>query len=182
MDEMIKKYAAISKEERVQFIFKYYASFDLLVEGLMNSLVQKILSDKICNHRRNDDLGIRVKGSGFTKSSTESIALKEMDAMKAVREGIFDEDYFSDVDDADDVIDGIETIFRMRSDFKIFENQLMKLKDKDRKALLSYLSGDYSLKDLADKNEILYNSQKQKLRRIRQVVRTNAIHDMNLWS
>lgn len=64
---------------------------------------------------------------------------------------------------------------RMRRDFELFNSQMFLLSNKDMQLMKSHLTGEKDFYELAEECDITYDSAKQKIKRIKRVLKQNVI-------
>ncbi|SDB45176.1 hypothetical protein SAMN02910298_02259 [Pseudobutyrivibrio sp. YE44] len=173
---VLRKYAELTVEKRVDYICRNYASFMGIVESYTEGLIYMIEEEQDFNRREErGDLGVRV-GGGFGHSDpTANKAIRNVSLRDAIINCDFEGGVLEDTDHEEQFMRDAAVLRRMRRDYKLFNSQMHLLAEEEMTILQTYLSGNKDLNDLADELNIQYDSAKCKIYNIKRKLKKNVV-------
>lgn len=176
---LIKVYVNASSSARVNLIIKNYNDFMGIVEGYTEGLRYMIESEKESNHRHDiGDLGVRVQGGCIKSDPTANKAVAKIMTTEALIKCDFSGDVLKGVDRAEEFVSDAYLLRKMRNDYQLFNKQVETL-GAEKDMFEKYLTGEMSLSDIAELQNISYESAQQKIHKIRSRVRRQVIGFMD---
>ena len=162
---LIKVYVNASSSKRVNLIIKNYNDFMGIVEGYTEGLRYMIECEKESNHRHDiGELGVRVQGGSIKSDPTANKAVAKIMTTEALVKCDFSGDVLKGVDRAEEFVSDAYLLRKMRNDYQLFNK---------------YLTREMSLSDIAELQNISYESAQQKIHKIRSRVRRQVIGFMD---
>ena len=166
---LIKVYVNASSSTRVNLIIKNYNDFMGIVEGYTEGLRYMIECEKESSHRHDiGELGVRVQGGSIKSDPTANKAVAKIMTTEALIKCDFSGDVLKGVDRAEEFVSDAYLLRKMRNDYQLFNKQVETLG-----------AGEMSLSDIAELQNISYESAQQKIHKIRSRVRRQVIGFMD---
>ncbi len=174
--KFIQLYAEASMPKRIEIIVKYYPNFIGVIEGSTAGLVYKINSDLRCQRNRNytEELGVRVQNKGLHSDPTFKEAVQEMVTTAAVKNCCFPSFIEEELEDCESYMEQARILNQMRMDYDLFNGMLDSLGNK-KKEFVSFITGEKSIADLADENEIAPDSARKRLVRSKAAIKSRML-------
>ena len=176
---LIKVYVNASSSKRVNLIIKNYNDFMGIVEGYTEGLRYMIECEKESNHRHDiGELGVRVQGGSIKSDPTATKAVAKIMTTEALIKCDFSGDVLKGVDRAEEFVSDAYLLRKMRNDYQLFNKQVETL-GAEKDVFEKYLTREMSLSDIAELQNISYESAQQKIHKIRSRVRRQVIGFMD---
>ena len=176
---LIKVYVNASSSKRVNLIIKNYNDFMGIVEGYTEGLRYMIECEKESSHIHDiGELGVRVQGGNIKSDPTANKAVAKIMATEALIKCDFSGDVLKGVDRAEEFVSDAYLLRKMRNDYQLFNKQVETL-GAEKDMFEKYLTGEMSLSDIAELQNISYESAQQKIHKIRSRVRRQVIGFMD---
>lgn len=176
---LIKVYVNASSSKRVNLIIKNYNDFMGIVEGYTEGLRYMIECEKESNHRHDiGELGVRVQGGSIKSDPTANKAVAKIMTTEALVKCDFSGDVLKGVDRAEEFVSDAYLLRKMRNDYQLFNKQVETL-GAEKDVFEKYLTREMSLSDIAELQNISYESAQQKIHKIRSRVRRQVIGFMD---
>lgn len=176
---LIKIYVDANSAKRVDIIIKNYTSFIGIVDGYTDGLRYMIECEKESNsHQALGDLGVRVQTSGPVSDPTAKKAVRNVMTREAIINCNFAGGVLEGVDRAEEFKRDAYLLRDMRKDYELFNLQLSIL-GKEKESFEKYLRQEITLLDIAEKDNITYESAQQKIHKIRLKVKKQVIGFMD---
>lgn len=176
---LIKVYVNASSSKRVNLIIKNYNDFVGIVEGYTEGLRYMIECEKESNHRHDiGELGVRVQGGSIKSDPTANKAVAKIMTTEALVKCDFSGDVLKGVDRAEEFVSDAYLLRKMRNDYQLFNKQVETL-GAEKDVFEKYLTREMSLSDIAELQNISYESAQQKIHKIRSRVRRQVIGFMD---
>ena len=176
---LIKVYVNASSSTRVNLIIKNYNDFMGIVEGYTEGLRYMIECEKESSHRHDiGELGVRVQGGSIKSDPTANKAVAKIMTTEALIKCDFSGDVLKGVDRAEEFVSDAYLLRKMRNDYQLFNKQVETL-GAEKDVFEKYLTGEMSLSDIAELQNISYESAQQKIHKIRSRVRRQVIGFMD---
>ena len=176
---IVKQYEYADFEKRVDIMLENFASFTARIDICYEAIKYRIKEDRAFARRQDKgDPGIRVQSSG-TGSPTEREALENIEIEEALKEKDFSGTVFKDVDDVDAIKREIYIIEIMKLDFQALEKQMKVLKEKDRKILKDYLGDCMGLEEIAEAENMPYETIRTRIKRAKARVKREMVCFLN---
>lgn len=164
---LIKVYVNASSSKRVNLIIKNYNDFMGIVEGYTEGLRYMIECEKESSHRHDiGELGVRVQGDSIKSDPTANKAVAKIMTTEALIKCDFSGDVLKGVDRAEEFVSDAYLLRKMRNDYQLFNKQVETL-GAEKDVFEKYLTGEMSLSDIAELQNISYESAQQKIHKIR---------------
>lgn len=172
-ERLVDAYSQADVRGRINIIMANYSNFEIMVNGMEESLIYLIISDRrsACS-RASDELGIRVQTSG-NGDTTASEAMTRVRLVRAFRSGNMEAE-LRNMDCADAYRREAQTIRDMREDYDLLKAQIKMLPFYEYRILDSYLKRTSSLVQMADEFKTSYSSVKDTLYRAKKRVKESA--------
>ena len=169
-NNLVHRYAKADAMDRINLIYNNFASFLGVVEIRTEGLVYLIENEKATNRRHeNGDLGVRVQKSTISDPTGNTATGNVM-----TRDALIACDFSGGVLDGTDrreaFIREALILKDMRRDYKLFNDQLNCLEEKEREVVLNFIERKKTMNELAEELCIDYYSVKKKLRRSKKKV------------
>ncbi len=169
-NNLVHRYAKADAMDRINLIYNNFASFLGVVESRTEGLVYLIENEKATNRsRENGDLGVRVQKSTISDPTGNTATGNVM-----TRDALIACDFSGGVLDGTDrreaFIREALILKDMRRDYKLFNDQLNCLEEKEREIVLNFIERKKTMNELAEELCIDYYSVKKKLRRSKKKV------------
>ena len=163
-NNLVHRYAKADAMDRINLIYNNFASFLGVVESRTEGLVYLIENEKATNRRHeNGDLGVRVQKSTISDPTGNTATGNVM-----TRDALIACDFSGGVLDGTDrreaFIREALILKDMRRDYKLFNDQLNCLEEKEREVVLNFIERKKTMNELAEELCIDYYSVKKKLR------------------
>lgn len=169
-NNLVHKYAKADAMDRINLIYNNFASFLGVVESRTEGLVYLIENEKATNRRHeNGDLGVRVQKS-IISDPTGNTATGNVITRDALIACDFSGGVLDGTDRREAFIREALILKDMRRDYKLFNDQLNCLEEKEREIVLNYIERKKTMNELAEELCIDYYSVKKKLRRSKKKV------------
>ncbi|MDD3137661.1 MAG: hypothetical protein PHX08_01635 [Lachnospiraceae bacterium] len=176
---LIKIYVDANSAKRVDIIIKNYTSFIGIVDGYTDGLRYMIECEKESNsHQALGDLGVKVQTSGPVSDPTAKKAVRNVMTREAIINCNFAGGVLEGVDRAEEFKRDAYLLRDMRKDYELFNLQLSIL-GKEKESFEKYLRQEITLLDIAEKDNITYESAQQKIHKIRLKVKKQVIGFMD---
>ena len=176
---LIKVYVNASSSKRVNLIIKNYNDFMGIVEGYTEGLRYMIECEKESSHRHDiGELGVRVQGGSIKSDPTANKAVAKIMTTEALIKCDFSGDVLKGVDRAEEFVSDAYLLRKMRNDYQLFNKQV-ETRGAEKDVCEKYLTGEISLSDIAELQNISYESAQQKIHKIRSRVRRQVIGFMD---
>ena len=176
---LIKVYVNASSSKRVNLIIKNYNDFMGIVEGYTEGLRYMIECEKESSHRHDiGELGVSVQGGSIKSDPTANKAVAKIMTTEALIKCDFSGDVLKGVDRAEEFVSDAYLLRKMRNDYQLFNKQVETL-GAEKDVFEKYLTGEMSLSDIAELQNISYESAQQKIHKIRSRVRRQVIGFMD---
>ena len=176
---LIKVYVNASSSKRVNLIIKNYNDFMGIVEGYTEGLRYMIECEKESNHRHDiGELGVRVQGGSIKSDPTANKAVAKIMTTEALIKCDFSGEVLKGVDRAEEFVSDAYLLRKMRNDYQLFNKQVETL-GAEKDVFEKYLTREMSLSDIAELQNISYESAQQKIHKIRSRVRRQVIGFMD---
>ncbi|WP_370808613.1 hypothetical protein [Eubacterium ramulus] len=176
---LIKVYVNASSSKRVNLIIKNYNDFMGIVEGYTEGLRYMIECEKESGHRHDiGELGVRVQGGSIKSDPTANKAVAKIMTTEALIKCDFSGGVLKGVDRAEEFVSDAYLLRKMRNDYQLFNKQVETL-GAEKDVFEKYLTGEMSLSDIAELQNISYESAQQKIHKIRSRVRRQVIGFMD---
>lgn len=170
---LVDAYSQADVRGRIRIILSNYANFGIMVDGMEESLVFLIISDRrAARGRSQEDLGVRVQTSG-TGDPTAGEAITRVELVRAIRTGRMEAE-LGGTDGMEEYRKEAETIQNMREDYDLLKAQIKMLPLYEHRVLDFYLKKTHSLVQMADELNTSYSSVKDTLYRAKKRVRDSA--------
>ena len=178
----IEKYVSSKMDDRFDFIYKNFPIIKEMIADYKEELITEVLEQKLYN-RKSDfgDLGVRVQISGRITNLTQSKAIEHMSIVKAIEDGLLDEEFFEDTDNRKELVEKVTCFLGIQADVIVFERKLRSLSIDDQKVLRPYLRSEKSIRDLESELGIDYQSVCKRVYRIRKKLWNNVAPKMVLF-
>ena len=169
-NNLVHRYAKADAMDRINLIYNNFASFLGVVESRTEGLVYLIENEKATNRRHeNGDLGVRVQKSTISDPTGNTATGNVM-----TRDALIACDFSGGVLDGTDrreaFIREALILKDMRRDYKLFNDQLNCLEEKEREIVLNFIERKKTMNELAEELCIDSYSVKKKLRRSKKKV------------
>ena len=123
-------------------------------------------------------LGVRVQGGNIKSDPTANKAVAKIMTTEALIKCDFSGDVLKGVDRAEEFVSDAYLLRKMRNDYQLFNKQVETL-GAEKDMFEKYLTGEMSLSDIAELQNISYESAQQKIHKIRSRVRRQVIGFMD---
>lgn len=172
-ERLVDAYSQADVRGRIEIIMSNYSNFNIMVDGMEESLIFLIISDRrSARSRSSEDLGVRVQTSG-TGDPTVSEAMTRVELVRAIRTGHMEAELCNS-GCAEEYRREAETIQNMREDYDLLKAQIKMLPGYEYRVLDSYLRKTHNLVQMADELQTSYSSVKDTLYRAKKRVRDSA--------
>ena len=169
-NNLVRRYAKADAMDRINLIYNNFTSFLGVVESRTEGLVYLIENEKATNRRHeNGDLGVRVQKSTIS-DPTGNMATGNVMTRDALMACDFSGGVLDGTDRREAFIREALVLKDMRRDYKLFNDQLSSLEEKERELVLSYIERKKTMSELAEDLCIDYSSVKKKLYRSKKKV------------
>lgn len=178
-NNLIKVYVSASSSMKVNLIIKNYSSFIGIIDGYTEGLRYTIECEKESIRRQaKGETGVHVQGGCFKSDPTAKQGIGRVMTRDALIRCDFSDDVLEGVEQPDVIMSSAYILRRMRDDYELFNSQLDSL-GREKEVFKKYLTGEMSLSDIAEKNNITYESAQQKIHKIRSRVRKQVVGFMD---
>ena len=173
---IIRRYSQSNPSDRFEIICTHYENFTSMVDSFETGVFHLISEEKAYNRMaRHADLGVRIQSGGGYSDRTANQAVANVMMKEAMKACDFSGDLLEDTDDAEKHRRDILTIQMMREEFDVFDAHLRALKKKDFNMLYSYLIGEKDMQEIADENNILCESARNKISKTKKQLNMEVI-------
>lgn len=128
--------------------------------------------------RSTSTIGVRVQGGSIKSDPTANKAVAKIMTTEALIKCDFSGDVLKGVDRAEEFVSDAYLLRKMRNDYQLFNKQVETL-GAEKDVFEKYLTGEMSLSDIAELQNISYESAQQKIHKIRSRVRRQVIGFMD---
>ena len=172
---IVKQYEDADFSKRVDIMLDNYASFATQIEICFEGIKYRIKEDRAFTRRQEKgDLGVRVQASG-TSNPTEREALENIEIDEALKKKDFSGSIFKNVDDVEAIKREIYIMEIMRLDYQMLILQIKLLKKKDQKLLQDYLVNGMALEEIADAENVAYETIRTRIKRAKSRVKCSMV-------
>lgn len=172
---LIKVYVNASSSKRVNLIIQNYTDFMGIVEGYTEGLRYMIECEKESSRRQDrGDLGVRIQEGGFKSDPTADQAIRRIMTREALIRCDFTGGVLEGVERAEAFVSEAYLLRKMRNDYELFNMQLETL-GAEKELFKKYLTGEMNLSDIAELQNITYESAQQKIHKLRKRLRKQVI-------
>ena len=164
----IDGYTERASEEQFNYLYENFSIRQELLWDYREELIREILDQKAYNRGKSYiGLGVRIQVSFGASNPTMSQAIEHDSVKQAIEEGILDEDFFSDTDDKEQIIQKVCNYHRVIMDFEVFVSKIGTMEQKDQNLLKPYLMKEKTMDELAVELGIEYRSAIKHVYRIK---------------
>lgn len=176
---IVRKYEIADYEGRVDIMLDNFDNFNAQIELVYEGIKYRIREERAYARRSNmGELGVRVQTSGVS-STTEKIAIENIEIENALKGKDFDNSIFKNVEELDEIKRSIYIMEIMEMDYNALVKQMKLLKKLDREVLLKLLDEGMEIQEIASEAQIEYESVRTRVKRARARIKVGMIEFWN---
>lgn len=177
LESVVEDYRRASVNQRIDMILQNFSRFEAIIDCFEKNLSIQIKEEVDYNrHAARGNLGVRVQTSAIA-NSTQNIACDRDSIEKAVKAG----DYITALQGADNYETHraeILTLQKMRNDYYRVNNLVNSLDPRERRIFKKYILKEATITDIADVENLTFESVKTRIKKSRKQVRSCAAVEM----
>ena len=177
LESIVEDYRKASVEKRIDMILQNFSRFEAIIDCFEKNLSIQIKEEVDYNrHATYGNLGVRIQTS-YIANPTQDTACDRESIEKAVKAG----DYVTALQGADNYEAHraeILTLQRMRNDYYRVYNLVNSLDPRERRIFKRYILKEATITDIADVENLTFESVKTRIKKSKQQVRLCAAVEM----
>ncbi len=175
-EQLVEAYGKGDPKQRFTLIYKNYEVFLKLIDSFETGLFNRILYEREYNRREKNggDLGVRIQTSSLSNPTAKK-AMEELKIREAIRECDLSGDILEDTDEPEKHERDIRMIKMMRREYKVFNESLKSLSEKEYRITYKYIHKEQKLEKIAEEEELAYQSIKNLIAETRKMLAEKII-------